>query len=155
MLSRSTYPWSPREFPQLAQRSADGAYRQQVSGEFGELEELGYLMQPHCSSGITEQGLRLYIDRFTQPRLHPGDRRSINGVETGLNTDFTRRAACKPSQGCRLRLGASDPGTAVQRNRNRSVCGAPICLLFRLSPQPRATKVGGTESRPGAETVQL
>ena len=82
---------------QLAQKiSGRGLSPASIRARLSELEELGYLTQPHCSSGRipTEQGLRLYIDRFTQPRLHPGDRRSINEVETALKPeDFTQQLA--------------------------------------------------------------
>ena len=47
---------------QLAQKiSGRGLSPASIRARLSELEELGYLMQPHCSSGRipTEQGLRL------------------------------------------------------------------------------------------------
>ena len=82
---------------QLAQKiHGRGLSPASIRARLSELEELGYLMQPHCSSGRipTELGLRLYLDRFAQPRLHPTDRRSIDEIQINLNpADFTQQLA--------------------------------------------------------------
>ena len=67
-----------------------------IRARLSELEEHGLLEQPHCSSGRipTEQGLRVYLDRFSRPRLHPVDRRSIDDISSELGPeDFTQRLA--------------------------------------------------------------
>ena len=67
-----------------------------IRTRLSELEELGLLEQPHSSSGRipTEQGLRLYLDRYSQPRLHPRDRQSIDRISPALRPEeFTQRLA--------------------------------------------------------------
>jgi len=67
-----------------------------IRTRLSELEELGLLEQPHCSSGRkpTERGLRLYLDHFSRPRLHPSDRKSIDEISPRLGPDeFTQRLA--------------------------------------------------------------
>ena len=67
-----------------------------IRTRLSELEALGLLEQPHCSSGRipTERGLRLYLDHFSSPRLHPSDRNSIDGISSNLAPDeFTQKLA--------------------------------------------------------------
>lgn len=82
---------------QLAKRvKGRGLSPASIRARLSELEELGLLEQPHCSSGRipSEKGLRFYLDRLSRPRLHPNDRRSIDEISPNLAPEeFTQRLA--------------------------------------------------------------
>ena len=88
---------TPVSSSQLAKRlHGRGLSPASLRTRLSELEEIGLLSQPHCSSGRipTERAIRLYLDRFVRPRLHPADRKSLNDICSDLGPkDFTQRLA--------------------------------------------------------------
>ncbi len=54
-----------------------------IRNEMADLEELGYLIQPHTSAGRvpSDEGYRLYVDELmSQKKMGKGDRQLIRGL---------------------------------------------------------------------------
>ena len=51
-----------------------------IRNEMSDLEEMGYIVQPHTSAGRipTDKGYRLYVDRMLSERALPAEQRSEN-----------------------------------------------------------------------------
>ncbi len=84
-----------------------------------QLEETGYLYQPHTSAGRvpTEIGWRVYLDGLMSPRLRPWDRTRLEAV-----------AAQTGTEGLALQLGESLAGLS----RQLAVVAVPRFLGTRL-----------------------
>ena len=109
-----------------------------IRNEMADLEELGYILQPHTSAGRipSDKGYRFYVDSLMGEKMQE--------VEEMKEMLFDRRrSGIKPASACQTPSFAC---TATVKGRMRSVCkayrmrGQPLRSAFRSHfPRHRGT----------------
>ncbi len=70
-----------------------------IRNEMVDLEEEGYVLQPHTSAGRvpTEKGYRFYVENFLEARnlLHEAEQRLEQAAESGSDTELTLKRVAK------------------------------------------------------------